>query len=997
MSEANDGDVESPASSPAPAPSPAPLASAGAPVAPPSAADVAPSSPPPPPPTRPDASSPSSPTPVRTAPEPPRWRFVNDAKKSSGYSTRHAGSFVKGKSSEELGAKYVAPDVSLYKPKAEQIADVGKLGDRRRSTGGVRVPISEVGKLVVRGSSDVGDEFSGAFRGLPERGAGDEARAPFKQWGVDYEASPKAEGDQVVHDGSVDDTHNDNKSDDASLGKTTTTVGKIGFLDPVSDTDVIAGGFSKGKNQPESDVDRDAVEAINDGHIDGVGSDALSKEETSPNGTNGEVGSDSGNAGNCEADGLREEALSTKHTEGSPPSTAVPVPQSTEVDDKKKKRKWLFLLLLLPIIFAIILGVVLGTKDEKDRGAAGLVAPIVIIETSVPSSEPSSQPSSMPSRKCPIGTNAFTIEHGQQMEQLSPSTRSDGAHISWVVKDACTGDLIYQCPPCSSESSSLPQDPQRNRTQANETRLRRVLDEDLPESNTQCLPIDNEYVFDLLPVENASEACCGFDPASSTISYDDMVIHEASNGNVFGDSSDRVYFGEREVPCQSEPPSASPSHYPSGMPSSTPSENPSSDPSSEPSSSPSISPSTSPPTQSPVVFLGGCPDPFVAMTNYAVGAQVESNGIMYECKSASCAIYMPGSDRGSAWRQVWEIVGSCSGTRPPTQRPTVTPTSSPTNSPSGSPTKSPTESPSGSPSKGPTVAPSDMPTRSPSKSPTRGPSSSPTPPPSISPIPPQPTRQPTDNPTPQPTCAPERAFNLCIALDMSGKLQLLALLLSYRRKGHTQCVISSFPPGSICNGSFGSECLDCQREVFLFLTNRCGESDVDMDTCCNNFAKMQEFSSDLVFSLDAYPKEKAFSIVRFSTDATEVEALSPAGDVIKAIEKLDYSGGLTNHESAIETCQRSFDTIPGRKNFIMLVTDGEASTPSWNAEALAEQAAEVAKSGGTYIIPVFISTGRIIDQSALEYMQRLGSAGTVFYVNDFDSLNDLQSELIDQV
>ena len=47
-----------------------------------------------------------------TAPAPPRWRFVAKAKKADGYSSREAGKIVKGKSSHELGAEYVVPEIT---------------------------------------------------------------------------------------------------------------------------------------------------------------------------------------------------------------------------------------------------------------------------------------------------------------------------------------------------------------------------------------------------------------------------------------------------------------------------------------------------------------------------------------------------------------------------------------------------------------------------------------------------------------------------------------------------------------------------------------------------------------------------------------------------------------------------------------------------------------------------------------------------------------------
>lgn len=72
------------------------------------------------------SSSLPSPVPSPRAPEPPRWRFVSDAKKSLGYNSSAAGMVVDGMSSEELGAKYVPPSIdSTSKPKER--LQVGKL------------------------------------------------------------------------------------------------------------------------------------------------------------------------------------------------------------------------------------------------------------------------------------------------------------------------------------------------------------------------------------------------------------------------------------------------------------------------------------------------------------------------------------------------------------------------------------------------------------------------------------------------------------------------------------------------------------------------------------------------------------------------------------------------------------------------------------------------------------------------------------------------------
>lgn len=72
------------------------------------------------------ATSLPSPVPSPRAPEPPRWRFVSEAKKSSGYSSTAAGTVVIGISSDELGAKYVPPKI-ISKYKSKEVQEVGKL------------------------------------------------------------------------------------------------------------------------------------------------------------------------------------------------------------------------------------------------------------------------------------------------------------------------------------------------------------------------------------------------------------------------------------------------------------------------------------------------------------------------------------------------------------------------------------------------------------------------------------------------------------------------------------------------------------------------------------------------------------------------------------------------------------------------------------------------------------------------------------------------------
>mmetsp|Transcript_34837 Transcript_34837/g.61210 ORF Transcript_34837/g.61210 Transcript_34837/m.61210 type:complete len:920 (+) Transcript_34837:76-2835(+) len=873
------------------------------------------------------------------APEPPRWRFVTDAKKSLGYSSLHAGSYIRGQSSGELGAKYVAPDVSLYKLKEETVevqtlhyqlptnksltkedVEVGKLAGNVPPQNAFSTSNNEVGRLQIQQvkSSDT-QSPSGTFAGLPKfEPPTDESREPFKEWDANLQVGPKKEREHEWWDGKINDSYTMPGDDPQS--KTLEEIGRLKFHGPGESEEVFVGEIPKRNRDHDGDGGGDFEDNVDYGD---------DREETLS------IHND-----------LSASSATDNDIENEKDSDASTAP-TDPVDDEneKKKRRCLFLLLLLLLVLVIVLGVLLGQKNGDERVvAAGVVAgvlipPIVVLnETTVPSFSASPsiahslQPSLSPSMECPVGTKAFSIEHLNRSEPYLPTTTT-GA--TWKVKDVCSGEVIAQCFPCSWGNLNL----SRSQSPLTQPGSNGPPEEKGYENITECLSINNEYALVVIPAED-TDACCGFDHTTSIISYDDVVVKDvASSDSIFDDESN-MYFGVRETPCASESPSASPTVTGSAKPSLLPSQNPSDVPSTTPSSSPSLSPSTSTPTQSPVLFLGGCPETFVQFLDaYVIGTQVESNGIIYKCISFSCGSYgfEPGESTSSLWRQGWEVVGSCSGTMAPTLYPTVSPTTSPTNSPSGTPSRSPSKRPTTSPSPAPTTR--------------------------------RRTRHPTKLPSTKPTCSTEQEFNLCVAIDMSG---------------------------SVCNDGMGSECLEC-RSAFLpmFFTSECRDRFVSEDTCCNNFANVKEFSSLMVNLLGDFPAEKSFSVVQFATNARLVSGLSSTAQTLPVIGKLDYTGGLTNHASAIQMCQQTLSTFGSRKNFIMLITDGVSSEPEFDPEGAAETAAVSAKNDGTFIIPVFISPRN--DWSALAFMRRLSSDGKVFDVTDFDSLNSLQDRLVDQV
>jgi hypothetical protein len=81
-----------------------------------------------------DVNSSSPPlSPKARASSPPQWRFVANAKKSCGYSSKSAGNVVLGLSADELAAKYTPPDVGSMARNIEQ-RQIGRLDIREHQS-----------------------------------------------------------------------------------------------------------------------------------------------------------------------------------------------------------------------------------------------------------------------------------------------------------------------------------------------------------------------------------------------------------------------------------------------------------------------------------------------------------------------------------------------------------------------------------------------------------------------------------------------------------------------------------------------------------------------------------------------------------------------------------------------------------------------------------------------------------------------------------------------
>lgn len=514
-----------------------------------------------------------------TAPDAPRWRFVNVAKKSLGYTSEHAGSYIRGRSADELGAKYHEPDVSLYKQSKHERAkdvrasmdgnlqlssskeivkdvEVGELSRGIPTQDEFSKPGRDVGKLSIQHAknddavqvNDVGklslqqdhitnglDSPTGKFAGLPKVVSPDDiTRKSFKEWDTSVQINPKnGRHSSPWYDGDVDQhfessyhptTRSKNDVEytlpgNGSDSSNRRVVGRLKFRSPDEMEDVFVGEVPK-KRPSAADGGVDANDADSDYGDARHGSFFVYNS-----------GADDANLGDKDSDG----------------STALTEPRGEE---ERKKRRCLYLLLLIPLLLGaagIIIAALWDSGGEEEVTAAAvdgvLLPPIVFVSnetnaTSVPTTYPSVSPSPPPMIVCPVGTKPFSVEVLKHDEHYLPPVSS----TTWKVKNACSDEIIAQCPPCMTDEPT------------------RHLKDGVPPIFTQCLAADNRYTLEVLPAEEDDE-CCGFDVMSSTFTFDNAVVKDITSDKPNGVSS--AWFGESDELCAPGPP---PSKSPTAKP-----------------------------------------------------------------------------------------------------------------------------------------------------------------------------------------------------------------------------------------------------------------------------------------------------------------------------------------------------------------------------------------------------------------------------------------------
>ena len=394
---------------------------------------------------------------LHTAPAPPMWRFQNKAKKSEGYSSAAAGSYIAGKSSSELAAKYVAPadgpNVSLYK-KSETGEEIGQITASIPKTNAFVKTDREVGQfnLTSQGGREgaMQDLPAGTFNGnlsKPENFS-PESRQPFREFNKQYEVSETKARDIEQHPtGNVQDSWSweEGFSSEKQVGP---QVDRLQFKDSDEDGEEYIGAISKSDLEEIAILSNDSDEYSDRDGMLLLGTTASTAFEPSD--------SQKDSQEDIEMDvEIGQEVVSKSLVDVRP----------------RKRQRCLYLILLLLLLAVAILGVLLGTNRGEGAAAAAAVPPVLIILNATNSSQPSTSPSVVsseipsaspeempsgspslsPTRECPLGTKAVTVEYVEHSESyIPPSSATNFANqqYTWSVSNACYGNTVATCLPC---------------------------------------------------------------------------------------------------------------------------------------------------------------------------------------------------------------------------------------------------------------------------------------------------------------------------------------------------------------------------------------------------------------------------------------------------------------------------------------------------------------------------------------------------------------------
>mmetsp|Transcript_17014 Transcript_17014/g.36663 ORF Transcript_17014/g.36663 Transcript_17014/m.36663 type:complete len:1197 (+) Transcript_17014:135-3725(+) len=980
------------------------------------------------------------------APSVPRWRFVKEAKKSLGYSSTSAGTIVTGKSSHELGATYIAPEITH----AEQVEkeDVGELNALEIKYSEFHKDQQEVGRLSVRELASEHEELYEGGRTISHDRK--DSVQPEKHSRIWANFHPRKKDTEQTRNDIKDKwttvIHDENDPNRLNKG-----VGELEFCPDDYLDEPIDGDFPQRK--------------IAKSLYSGDGTDVRALGEQSPSENPAE---DTRNP--SEFDDEFHDNISNK----------ADMSESETANPWRRRKMCLFPLLLL-LLAAAIVGVVLGTeKSPGDPGentrVSSVVAPILHNTTINPSSFPSANPSYFYSTGSSGGLfGVGTMVLPNTTVQIHSHGLFDGPY-SFSPSNHPTTTLSPTRQPLAGPSQSPTSDPSNRPVTLSPTSLPTRQPSATPSHLPTSAPSERPVTLSPTPsptrqpsaepsqsptstpsnrpvtlfptnqpiaffggcpepfvttiyytigtqvqsqgivykCKNYSCGTFGFEPGSvSGLWKEGWEIVGLCSGTIAPTTTRPTASPARQPTVQpsllptsapsKRPVTLSPTPLPTGQPSVTPIQSPTYAPSNRPvtlsptplpTGQPSVVPSQAPiiatdsPTESPVLVTPPPTD-----TNNPTRFPSNAPSRVVTNKPTSEPSKSPFTSPSEAPIDQPTTSPSKGPSNPPTKTPSEQPSKDPTPNPSLDPSPVPTLDPTPNPSLEPTPVPTLDPTPAPSLEPTPVPTLDPTPNPTLEPSP-VPTLDPTPPPTPPPTTPPpskppsQKPTNVP---DPTKKpTDVPTLKPTCEENGNFNLCVAIDMSGSVCNDGTGSLCTECAP---LASCNSGGERPT---VCCPNFANMIEFTKSLVTSLGELPTDQDFSIVHFGTDVSVASTLESSRQSVKTLNTLTYTGGKTNLAGAINSCQLTLAASPpDRRNLMLIITDGAPSVPA-NAEEAATTAAINAKNQDTFIIPIFIEQNSFQTTEAIFLKNDISSDGKVF-VADFDGLTSLQDTVFEQV
>mmetsp|Transcript_9893 Transcript_9893/g.22227 ORF Transcript_9893/g.22227 Transcript_9893/m.22227 type:complete len:494 (-) Transcript_9893:304-1785(-) len=427
--------------------------------------------------------------------EMPRWRFINKAKKTEGYSTEAAGEVVEGLTAEELAAGYNEPQWTL---------------DRR-----LKRRMTLIGKLATEQSNEVEETFEGeSAGGLKKKSNEDKQEGNGAQSSVSVPEEGELMNDELVSSGGEETVE--------GLALPTEMEPEIAI--------VAASPIAAIRDDDELDqVEKQAVkdpEEPRDAPFTPVCSLHSSEELIS------KVSID----GDDEPRQKKERCI-----------LCILI-----------LLLLLLIILMLGTILGYVWGSKSEEDSMAFAGGAGIVIDNneTYTPSQAPSSDlplPTKLPSKYPTATsppslnyCPPDSKFFSIKHNNGGAKQKNENVWTIFHTTWVVKDVRSGEEVLSCLPCLNNDNGTSlfsnndvtaflfdnheeEDPSVFDDEEGGEPRRILQKEDSMgvvqnyRANTDgvsgCLPNENDYVIEVKSLPNDAETCCGLDPDSRIVTF----------------------------------------------------------------------------------------------------------------------------------------------------------------------------------------------------------------------------------------------------------------------------------------------------------------------------------------------------------------------------------------------------------------------------------------------------------------------------------------------